>query len=187
MIYTNVPLAVETRNGKHGVFFNSCAGFGRDVFLPVSDEILYDINGFKRNLNIEIIEGIPTIVTRMSIDFYLILAVNHCLDSAMVGILGYPRSQKTEFIGENYFRSLGSEKLFIIRSKDQNIFRITWGDGDYNSSSNYYFVKNKRVDVTTEREGAEKLYEKHGLEMPFRYKTCCYNCRRIDLSEWSFK
>ena len=184
MLYTNVVLRPQEKDGKYGVFFKTCRNDSHGLYLPVSKEILYNIYGMKRNLNIEIIDGAPTIVTKSCQDFYVLLATEHSTDSPNHGIFGTLRSQNVDFIGRRYFRDQGSEQFYIIKVKDQDVFRITWGDGCRGESSIYYLVHNKDIETTTEYDGAEELYQRLNLKMPFHYKVCQKNMRRIIFDEW---
>ena len=65
MIYTNVILKPETRDGNHGFYFANCNEELPDIYLPASDEITYDVKHFRRNLSLEVNDGVPKIVTRM--------------------------------------------------------------------------------------------------------------------------
>ena len=187
MLYTNVKLRPQKKDGKYGIFFKTCVNDSHGLFLPVSPEILYDIDGLKRNLNIEIRDGVPTIVTRMCMEFYMILATEHDIDSPSHGIFGYLQNQNIEFIGRKYFQAQGgAEQCYIIKAKNEDIFRITWGDGGPHASSTYYLVDKKNVDTVTEFEGVDRMYRKHGLERPFTYQICSKGYRKLDTNEWRF-
>ena len=190
MLYSNVILKPENKDGKYGIFLKTCDKNRPDLFLPVSKEILYDIGGFKNNLNIEVKNGIPSIITKMKPELYLILATEHDLTSPNHGIFGYLRKQNIEFIGRKYFRDQGREQIYIIKAKDGDLFRITWGDSGRDPVITYYLVDGNSIDKIDETDGVINLYEKHGKAIPFHYQLCPRNRMRLNYGyediEWYF-
>ena len=184
MLYSNVLLVPKMRYGKYGVFFKTCNNDSQGIFLPVNKEILYNIEGTKLNLNIELVYGVPRIATKMCQDLYMILATEHDTRSPNHGIFAYLKSQNVEFVGRKYFLKQGREQFYIIKAKDGNVFRIVWGDDGRDPTITYYLVDGGKVYTITEREGVEKLYQEHNMTMPFHFQICRGNRIRLNHDEW---
>ena len=76
---------------------------------------------------------------------------------------------------------IGYWDVILVKAKEGDVFRVTWGGSGYGYEPTFYVVHNDKVLEADQQ--VEDLYESLGLEMPFKLS---FEERRmvIDLDEW---
>ncbi|MBR2741925.1 hypothetical protein IKD98_04240 [Candidatus Saccharibacteria bacterium] len=182
MFYSNIRLHPKLKDGKYGVYFRNCYNETDGIFLPVSTDLKVEFGGFKSDLSVRIFDDIPAILPERNNSLFLLLSTVHDPNSIGAGVLGYLGTQNIDFVCRPYIRKYGAEKFYIIRANENNVFRVTWGDGDGRSNQTFYFVKNKKVIVIQQYENVQRMMREMDLQLPVHKRTGL----RYDFNEWRY-
>lgn len=196
MLYANIALEVVSKDMKFGTVTGVAIGeYGRgrrEVFLPTPKSIQADdvIKEFRSDLTIGTSKsGRPRIHARKDDDIYLILSSGRSYTRRGNGYIKAPRSQKVELIARGHGADgeagrIGYWDAVVVKAKDGDVFRLTWGGSGYGYDATFYVVSDGKV-YSADQPKIEDLYESLGLEMPF---SLTYNQDEgrlvIALEEW---
>ena len=196
MLYANIALKVVSKEMKFGTVTGVAIGeYGRgrrEVFLPTPKSVQADdvIMEFRSDLTIGTSKsGRPRINARKDDDIYLILSSGRSYTRRGNGYIKAPRSQKVELIARGYGADgeagrIGYWDAVIVKAKDGDVFRLTWGGSGYGYDATFYVVSDGKV-YSADQPKIEDLYESLGLEIPF---SLTYNQDEgrlvITLDEW---
>lgn len=179
MLYTNTTLKAIDREMKFGGSVTGVAigenGRGRwEVFLPTPHSIQSDdaIKEFRSDLTIGTSKsGRPRIDARKDDDVYLILSSKRSYTRRGCGYIEAPKSQEVELVArgngaDGTAGRIGSWDAIIIKAKDGDVFKLTWGGSGYGYDDTFYVISSGKVYCADQPE-IEDLYESLGLEIPF--------------------
>ncbi len=178
MLYTNQKLKVVDKEMKFGTVIGVAIGeYGRgrrEVFLPTPKSIQADdiIKELRSDLTIGTSKsGRPRIDARKDDDIYLILSSERGYTRRGDGYIEAPESQEIELIARGNGADgdagrIGSWDAVIVKAKDGDVFRLTWGGSGYGYDATFYVVSDGKV-YSADQPEIEDLYESLGLEIPF--------------------
>jgi hypothetical protein len=115
--------------------------------------------------------GRPRIDARTDDDIYLILSSERSYTRRGNGYVKAPKSQEVELIARGNGADgdagrIGSWDAIIVKAKNGDVFRLTWGGSGYGYDATFYVVWGGKVYSANQPE-IEDLYESLGLEIPF--------------------
>jgi len=178
MLYTNQKLKVVDKEMKFGTVTGVAIGeYGRgrrEVFLPTPKSIQADdiIKELRSDLTIGTSKsGRPRIDARKDDDIYLILSSERDYTRRGDGYIEAPESQEIELIARGNGADgdagrIGSWDAVIVKAKDGDVFRLTWGGSGYGYDATFYVVSGGKV-YSADQPEIEDLYESLDLEIPF--------------------
>ena len=178
MLYTNTTLKAVSKEMKFGtvtgVAIGECGRGRREVFLPTPKSIqAHDvIKELRSDLTIGTSKsGRPRIDARKDDDIYLILSSERGYTRRGCGRIRAPKGQEVELIArgngaDGEAGRIGSWDAIIVKAKDGDVFRLTWGGSGYGYDATFYVVSGGKVYSANQPE-IEDLYESLGLEIPF--------------------
>lgn len=176
MLYLNKAVDVVTREFKFGAV-NGIAlgehGRGRQqIFLPTPQGLEGAIGGSRSDLTIGLSKaGKPRINRGKDKDMYLVLSSERGYTRRGNGVIKAPVSQAVERIARGYGADgdagrIGYWDVVLVKAKEGDVFRVTWGGSGYGYEPTFYVVHNDQVFEADQQE-IEELYESLSLEMPF--------------------
>ena len=197
MLYTNKELKVISREMKFGTVKGVAIGeYGRgrhEIFLPTPKFLTEEeeIKGLNPSLTIgKSQSGRPRIHAEKNDDMFLILSSERRYTRRGDGCIKAPKNQEIEMItrgngADGAAGRIGSWDVVVVKAKDGDVFRVTWGGSGYGIDATFYVVFGGKVYVADQPD-IEDLYENLGIEAPFTLK---YNEQEgrlvIDSEEWS--
>ena len=192
MLFLNKSTEVSAREFKFGVV-NGIAlgehGRGRQqIFLPTPKDLEGSIGGLRSDLTIGLSKaGKPRINREKDKDIYLALSSERGYTRRGNGVVKVPASQTVELIARGNGADgdagrIGYWDVVLVKAKEGDVFRVTWGGSGYGYEPTFYVVHNDQV-LEADQQEVEDLYESLGLEMPF---SLTFEERRmvVDLEEW---
>ena len=196
MLYTNQTLKAVSKEMKFGTVIGVAIGeYGRgrrEVFLPTPKSVQADdiIDELRSDLTIGTSKsGRPRIDARKDDDIYLILSSKRDYTRRGNGYIRAPKGQEVELIARGNGADgdagrIGYWNAVIVKAKDGDVFRLTWGGSGYGYDATFYVVSDGKV-YSADQPEIEDLYESLGLEIPF---SLAYNQDEgrlvITLDEW---
>ena len=178
MIYTNTDLKVVSRQTRFGTVTGVAigeAGRGRrEVFLPTPGLIQagYIIEGLRPDLTIGTSRsGKLRIHASKDDGIYLILSSEKGYTRRGSGYIKAPKGQDFELINrangaDGAAGRVGTWDAVIVKAKDGNVFRVTWGGSRYGYHATFYVVSGGKV-YSADQPEVEDLYKNLGLKIPF--------------------
>ena len=192
MLFMNKTVEVESREFKFGTVAGVALGeHGRgrqQVFLPTPKGLEGAIGGLRSDLTIGLTKaGRPRINHGKDKDMYLALSSERGYTRRGNGVVKIPVGQAVELIARGNGADgdagrIGYWDVVLVKAKEGDVFRVTWGGSGYGYEPTFYVVHNGQVFEADQQE-VEDLYESIGLEMPF---NLTFEERRmvVDLHEW---
>lgn len=192
MFYINKTTEVTAREFKFGTVEGILLGeHGRgrqQIFLPTPQGLEGVVGGLRIDLTIGLSKaGKPRINRGKDKDMYLALSSERGYTRRGNGVIKAPVSQAVERIARGYGADgdagrIGYWDVVLIKAKEGDVFRVTWGGSGYGYEPTFYVVHNGQVFEADQQE-IEELYESLGLKMPF---SLTFDKRRmvVDLEEW---
>ncbi len=192
MLFTNKTVEVESREFKFGTVAGVALGeHGRgrqQVFLPTPKGLEGAIGGLRSDLTIGLTKaGRPRINHGKDKDMYLALSSERGYTRRGNGVVKVPVDQAVELIARGNGADgdagrIGYWDVVLVKAKEGDVFRVTWGGSGYGYEPTFYVVHNDQV-LEADQQEVEDLYESLGLEMPF---SLTFEERRmvVDLEEW---
>ena len=192
MLFMNKTAEVESREFKFGTVAGVALGeHGRgrqQVFLPTPKGLEGVIGGLRSDLTIGLTKaGRPRINHGKDKDMYLALSSERGYTRRGNGVVKVPVDQAVELIARGNGADgdagrIGYWDVVLVKAKEGDVFRVTWGGSGYGYEPTFYVVHNDQV-LETDQQEVEDLYESLGLEMPF---SLTFEERRmvVDLEEW---
>jgi len=192
MLFMNKTVEVESREFKFGTVAGVALGeHGRgrqQVFLPTPKGLEGAIGGLRSDLTIGLTKaGRPRINHGKDKDMYLALSSERGYTRRGNGVVKVPVGQAVELIARGNGADgdagrIGYWDVVLVKAKEGDVFRVTWGGSGYGYEPTFYVVHNGQVFEADQQE-VEDLYESIGLEMPF---NLTFEERRmvVDLHEW---
>lgn len=192
MLFMNKTVEVESREFKFGTVAGVALGeHGRgrqQVFLPTPKGLEGAIGGLRSDLTIGLTKaGRPRINHGKDKDMYLALSSERGYTRRGNGVVKIPVGQAVELIARGNGADgdagrIGYWDVVLVKTKEGDVFRVTWGGSGYGYEPTFYVVHNGQVFEADQQE-VEDLYESIGLEMPF---NLTFEERRmvVDLHEW---
>ena len=192
MLFMNKTAEVESREFKFGTVAGVALGeHGRgrqQVFLPTPKGLEGVIGGLRSDLTIGLTKaGRPRINHGKDKDMYLALSSERGYTRRGNGVVKVPVDQAVELIARGNGADgdagrIGYWDVVLVKAKEGDFFRVTWGGSGYGYEPTFYVVHNDQV-LETDQQEVEDLYESLGLEMPF---SLTFEERRmvVDLEEW---
>lgn len=176
MLYSNKVLKVVEREmnfGKvTGVSIGESGRGRREVFLPTPNGVDGDLCGLCTNLTIGTSKsGRPRINRSSDKELFVILSSERNYTRRGDGCIKTPKAQENELVARGNGADgdagrIGSWDAVILKAKDGDVFRVTWGGYGYGYPATFYVVSNGKV-YTADQPEVEDLYESLGIEMPF--------------------
>lgn len=192
MLFLNKSTEVSAREFKFGVV-NGIAlgehGRGRQqIFLPTPKDLEGSIGGLRSDLTIGLSKaGKPRINRGKDKDIYLALSSERGYTRRGNGVVKVPASQTVELIARGNGADgdagrIGYWDVILVKAKEGDVFRVTWGGSGYGYEPTFYVVHNGKV-LEADQQEVEDLYESIGLEIPF---SLTFKERRmvVNLEEW---
>lgn len=192
MLFLNKSTEVSAREFKFGVV-NGIAlgehGRGRQqIFLPTPKDLEGSIGGLRSDLTIGLSKaGKPRINRGKDKDIYLALSSERGYTRRGNGVVKVPASQTVELIARGNGADgdagrIGYWDVILVKAKEGDVFRVTWGGSGYGYEPTFYVVHNCKV-LEADQQEVEDLYESIGLEIPF---SLTFKERRmvVNLEEW---
>lgn len=192
MLFMNKTVEVESREFKFGTVAGVALGeHGRgrqQVFLPTPKGLEGAIGGLRSDLTIGLTKaGRPRINHGKDKDMYLALSSERGYTRRGNGVVKVPVGQAVELIARGNGADgdagrIGYWDVVLVKAKEGDVFRVTWGGSGYGYEPTFYVVHNGQVFEADQQE-VEDLYESIGLEMPF---NLTFEERRmvVNLHEW---
>jgi len=192
MLFINKQTEVVTREFKFGTVNGISLGeHGRgrqQIFLPTPKELEGSIGGMRSDLTIGLSKsGKPRINYGKDKDMYLALSSERGYTRRGNGVVKVPAGQTVELIARGNGADgdagrIGYWDVVLVKAREGNVFRVTWGGSGYGYEPTFYVVHNGQV-LEADQQEVEDLYESVGLEMPF---SLTFEERRmvVDLKEW---
>lgn len=192
MLFMNKTVEVESREFKFGTVAGVALGeHGRgrqQVFLPTPKGLEGAIGGLRSDLTIGLTKaGRPRINHGKDKNMYLALSSERGYTRRGNGVVKIPVGQAVELIARGNGADgdagrIGYWDVVLVKTKEGDVFRVTWGGSGYGYEPTFYVVHNGQVFEADQQE-VEDLYESIGLEMPF---NLTFEERRmvVDLHEW---
>jgi len=192
MLFMNKTAEVESREFKFGTVAGVALGeHGRgrqQVFLPTPKGLEGVIGGLRSDLTIGLTKaGRPRINHGKDKDMYLALSSERGYTRRGNGVVKVPVDQAVELIARGNGADgdagrIGYWDVVLVKAKEGDVFRVTWGGSGYGYEPTFYVVHNDQV-LEADQQEVEDLYESLGLEMPF---SLTFEERRmvVDLEEW---
>lgn len=193
MLFLNKDTEVAVREFKFGTVAGIALGeHGRgrqQIFLPTPQGLEGSIGGLRSDLTVGLTKaGKPRINhTAKDKDIYLALSSERGYTRRGNGIIKTPVGQDVELIARGNGADgdagrIGYWDVVLVKAKEGDVFRVTWGGSGYDYEPTFYVVHNGQVFEADQQE-VEDLYENLGLEMPFKLS---FEERRmvVDLNEW---
>ena len=192
MLFMNKTVEVESREFKFGTVAGVALGeHGRgrqQVFLPTPKGLEGAIGGLRSDLTIGLTKaGRPRINHGKDKDMYLALSSERAYTRRGNGVVKVPVDQAVELIARGNGADgdagrIGYWDVVLVKAKEGDVFRVTWGGSGYGYEPTFYVVHNDQV-LEADQQEVEDLYESLGLEMPF---SLTFEERRmvVDLHEW---
>lgn len=193
MLFINRSVSVEGREFKFGTVNGISLGeHGRgrqQIFLPTPKELEGAIGELRTDLTVGLTKAGKPRINRAAKDkdIYLILSSERGYTRRGNGIIKTPVSQTVELIARGNGADgdagrIGYWDVILVKAKEGDVFRVTWGGSGYGYEPTFYVVHNDKV-LEADQQEVEDLYESLGLEMPFKLS---FEERRmvIDLDEW---
>ena len=192
MLFMNKTVEVESREFKFGTVAGVALGeHGRgrqQVFLPTPKGLEGAIGGLRSDLTIGLTKASrPRINHGKDKDMYLALSSERGYTRRGNGVVKVPVGQAVELIARGNGADgdagrIGYWDVVLVKAKEGDVFRVTWGGSGYGYEPTFYVVHNGQVFEADQQE-VEDLYESIGLEMPFNFT---FEERRmvVDLHEW---
>lgn len=192
MLFMNKTVEVESREFKFGTVAGVALGeHGRgrqQVFLPTPKGLEGAIGGLRSDLTIGLTKaGRPRINHGKDKDMYLALSSERSYTRRGNGVVKVPVDQAVELIARGNGADgdagrIGYWDVVLVKAKEGDVFRVTWGGSGYGYEPTFYVVHNDQV-LEADQQEVEDLYESLGLEMPF---SLTFEERRmvVDLEEW---
>ncbi len=192
MLFMNKTVEVESREFKFGTVAGVALGeHGRgrqQVFLPTPKGLEGAIGGLRSDLTIGLTKaGRPRINHGKDKDMYLALSSERGYTRRGNGVVKVPVDQAVELIARGNGADgdagrIGYWDVVLVKAKEGDVFRVTWGGSGYGYEPTFYVVHNDQV-LEADQQEVEDLYESLGLEMPF---SLTFEERRmvVDLEEW---
>ena len=192
MLFINKQTEVVTREFKFGTVNGISLGeHGRgrqQIFLPTPKELEGSIGGMRSDLTIGPSKsGKPRINYGKDKDMYLALSSERGYTRRGNGVVKVPAGQTVELIARGNGADgdagrIGYWDVVLVKAREGNVFRVTWGGSGYGYEPTFYVVHNGQV-LESDQQEVEDLYESVGLEMPF---SLTFEERRmvVDLKEW---
>lgn len=192
MLFINKQTEVVTREFKFGTVNGISLGeHGRgrqQIFPPTPKELEGSIGGMRSDLTIGLSKsGKPRINYGKDKDMYLALSSERGYTRRGNGVVKVPAGQTVELIARGNGADgdagrIGYWDVVLVKAREGNVFRVTWGGSGYGYEPTFYVVHNGQV-LESDQQEVEDLYESVGLEMPF---SLTFEERRmvVDLKEW---
>ena len=192
MLFINKQTEVVTREFKFGTVNGISLGeHGRgrqQIFLPTPKELEGSIGGMRSDLTIGLSKsGKPRINYGKDKDMYLALSSERGYTRRGNGVVKVPAGQTVGLIARGKGADgdagrIGYWDVVLVKAREGNVFRVTWGGSGYGYEPTFYVVHNGQV-LEADQQEVEDLYESVGLEMPF---SLTFEERRmvVDLKEW---
>lgn len=192
MLFMNKTVEVESREFKFGTVAGVALGeHGRgrqQVFLPTPKGLEGAIGGLRSDLTIGLTKaGRPRINHGKDKDMYLALSSERGYTRRGNGVVKVPVDQAVELIARGNGADgdagrIGYWDVVLVKAKEGDVFRVTWGGSGYGYEPTFYVVHNDQV-LEADQQEVEDLYESLGLKMPF---SLTFEERRmvVDLEEW---
>lgn len=192
MLFINKQTEVVTREFKFGTVNGISLGeHGRgrqQIFLPTPKELEGSIGGMRSDLTIGLSKsGKPRINYGKDKDMYLALSSERGYTRRGNGVVKVPAGQTVGLIARGNGADgdagrIGYWDVVLVKAREGNVFRVTWGGSGYGYEPTFYVVHNGQV-LEADQQEVEDLYESVGLEMPF---SLTFEERRmvVDLKEW---
>ena len=192
MLFINKQTEVVTREFKFGTVNGISLGeHGRgrqQIFLPTPKELEGSIGGMRSDLTIGLSKsGKPRINYGKDKDMYLALSSERGYTRRGNGVVKVPAGQTVELIARGNGADgdagrIGYWDVVLVKAREGNVFRVTWGGSGYGYEPTFYVVHNGQI-LEADQQEIEELYESLGLEMPFKLS---FEERRmvVDLEEW---
>lgn len=176
MLYLNKAVDVATREFKFGHIEGISLGeHGRgrqQIFLPTPQGLEGAVGGLRTDLTVGRSKaGKPRINRGKDKDMYLALSSERSYTRRGNGVIKAPVGQAVERIARGYGADgdagrIGYWDVVLVKAKEGDVFRVTWGGSGYGYEPTFYVVHNDQVFEADQQE-IEELYESLGLEMPF--------------------
>lgn len=196
MLYFNKALKAVAKEMKFGAVTGVAIGESgrgrREVFLPTPGGVQIGevIEGLRTDLTVGLSKsGRPRIDQRKEDEIYLVLSSERGYTRRGDGYIKAPTGQQVELIARGNGADgdagrIGSWDAVVIKSRDGDVFRLTWGGSGYGYDATFYVVSGGKVYAADQPE-VEDLYQSLGLEAPFSLQ---YDQDRgrlvIDTDEW---
>lgn len=164
----------------------------REVFLPAPGgmQVGEILEGFRPDLTVGLSKsGRPRIDRRKEDEIYLVLSSERGYTRRGDGYIKAPASQEVELVARGNGADgdagrIGSWDALVVKAKDGDVFRLTWGGYGYGYDATFYVVSGGKVYAADQPE-VEDLYQSLGLEVSFSLQ---YDQDRgrlvIDTDEW---
>lgn len=177
MLFTNVNLKVrevEFKFGEvEGVSIGERGRGRREVFLPTPSGLETIDEGLHPELTIGTSKsGRPRINRGGKEDeIYMILSTGCRYTRRGNGVVRVPESQKVQIIARGNGADgdagrIGTWTAVVLKAKDGDVFRVTWGGSGYGIPCTYYVVHDRKVYAVDEPHVAT-LFDTLDIEMPF--------------------
>lgn len=176
MLYTNKELKVIEKEMKFGVVAGVTIGEHgrgrREVFLPTPKGFEDEIRGLRKDLTIgKSKSGRPRINRANDGEFYVILSSERNYTRRGCGCIRTPKGQENELVArgngaDGAAGRIGSWDAVILKAKEGDVFRVTWGGYGYGYPATFYVLSGGEIHVA-DQPYVEDLYEGLGIEMPF--------------------
>ena len=192
MLFLNKVTEVIAREFKFGTINGITLGeHGRgrqQIFLPTPLGVEGAVGSLRTYLTIGLTKaGKPRINRSKDKDMYLALSTERGYTRRGNGIVKTPVGQTVELIARGNGADgdagrIGYWDVVLVKAREGNVFRVTWGGSGYGYEPTFYVVHNGQV-LEADQQEVEDLYESVGLEMPF---SLTFEERRmvVDLKEW---
>ena len=196
MLYLNISAKVISKEMKFGAVTGVTIGESgrgrREVFLPTPSGIQVGetIGGLRPDLTVGLSKsGRPRIDRQKEDEIYLILSSERGYTRRGDGYIKAPAGQEVELItrgngADGDAGRIGSWDAIVVKAKDGDVFRLTWGGSGYGYDATFYVVSGGKVYAADQPE-VEDLYQSLGLEVPFSLQYHQDKGRLvIDPDEW---
>lgn len=196
MLFINKTLKVIDKEMKFGAVTGVVIGESgrgrREVFLPTPNvmQVGEVIEGLRPDLTVGLSKsGRPRIDRRKEDEIYLILSSERGYTRRGDGYIKAPAGQEVELVARGNGADgdagrIGSWDAVIIKARDGDVFRLTWGGYGYGYDATFYVVSGGKVYADDQPE-VEDLYQSLGLEVPFSLQYDQNKGRLvIDTDEW---
>lgn len=192
MLFLNKVTEVIAREFKFGTINGITLGeHGRgrqQIFLPTPQGLEGAVGSLRTDLTIGLTKaGKPRINRSKDKDMYLALSTERGYTRRGNGIVKTPVGQTVELIARGNGADgdagrIGYWDVVLVKAREGNVFRVTWGGSGYGYEPTFYVVHNGQV-LEADQQEVEDIYESVGLEMPF---SLTFEERRmvVDLKEW---